>query len=156
MIMAEAAKAAAAKTTPAKQRKAPVRKDLKPLDFGKMTVTVVTDPAKLREFKRTRGERDKEQVQVDNLVRQAHERWVAAGRPEDWMDCQGAALHIKVPADQYETVETRARRSGAYFDLAIRFGDRKVKDGYAEVILVAKDKPVRQEGMNDEGATTDR
>lgn len=145
--MAEAAKAAAAKTAAPKQRKAPVRKDLKPLDFGKMTVTVVTDPAKLREFKRTRGERDKEQVQVDNLVRQAHERWVAAGRPEDWMDCQGAALHIKVPADQYETVETRARRSGAYFDLAIRFGDRKVKDGYAEVILVAKDKPVDRKSV---------
>lgn len=128
-------------------RKAPVRKDLPPLDFGKLTVTAVADKDTMRSFKRTRGERDKEQVQIDNLVRQAHERWIAAGSPDVWDDCPG--LHLKVPAAQYETLATRVRRSGAYFDLAIRFGSRKEANGYAEVVLVAKDKTVKGD---DDGA----
>lgn len=122
-------------------RKAPVRKDLPSLDFGKLTVTAVADKDTMRSFKRTRGERDKEQVQIDSLVRQAHERWVAAGSPEVWEECPG--LHLKMPTAQYDTLATRVRRSGAYFDLAIRFGSRKDSNGYAEVILVAKDKPVK-------------
>lgn len=131
-------------------RKAPVRKALKPLDFSQVKVTAIADKSKMREFKRTRGERDKEQLQIDNLVRQAHERWVAAGSPEVWEDCPG--LHFRVPVDQFETLETRARRAGAYFDLAIRFGDRKVKDGYAEVVLVAKDKSERDNSSDDEAS----
>ena len=157
------AKAVPAKTVPepkqgaetvtgvSKTRKPPVRKELKPLDFSQIKVTAASAET-MREFRRTRGPRDAEQRQVDNLIRQAHERWVSAGRPESWLESPG--LHIRVPADQFETVENRARRSGAYFDLAIRFSNRVDKDGYAEVVLVAKDKPVKADDSDGVVATS--
>jgi hypothetical protein len=143
-VPAASASKAGTTTKPAekKPRKPPVRKVLKPLDFSQIEIKAAT-PEVMKAFRRTKGPRDAEQTAVDDLIRRAHERWVAAGRPQSWLDSPG--LHIRVPLDQFETVETRARRAGSYFDLAIRFSNRVDKDGYAEVVLVAKDKPVKDD-----------
>lgn len=133
---------------PKAARKPP--KVLKPLDFSQIEVKTAT-PDVMRQFRRTRGPRDAEQKAVDDLIRRAHEKWNAAGRPESWVDTPG--LYIRVPVDQFETIEARARRAGAYFDLAIRFSNRVDKDGYAEVVLVAKDKPAKVDESDDGEAT---
>jgi len=130
-------------TTADAPKKTRERKVLAPLDFSQLAVRTIHDADTMRAFKRTRGERDPEQQQIDALVRRAYEHWVATGKGETWTESRG--LHIRVPVGQYDTIYTRALRAGAFFDMAIRFSDRKDADGYAEVVLVAKDKPVKAE-----------
>jgi hypothetical protein len=129
-------------------RKPPVRRDRPALDLASMKVVEVTNADTMRAFRRTRGERDKEQVIVDNLVRKAHEKWIGLGRPNDWNDSL-SGYQISVPDAQFETVEWRIRRAGEYFDVAIRFGEVKHQDGYAVFIFIAKDRPVKEDVSND-------
>lgn len=125
-------------------RKPPVRKQRAALDFSQIKVTKATEET-LRQHRRTRGERDTEQKAVDTLVRQVHEAWVSAGRPEEWREQAGVAVHLRIPSGQYETLEWRLRKAGEYFDVAIRLSDRTDVDGYVEFVFLAKDRPVKAE-----------
>lgn len=111
---------------------------LPPLDFTQIKVRAATKDDLLA-HRRTMGTRDPEQVAADNLTRQAYDKWIEAGRPTDWLSSAG--FHIRVPESQFETFEKRIRSAGQHYALAIRFGERKDSDGYAEVVLVVKDRP---------------
>lgn len=113
------------------------------LDLGKITVSETTRETIVR-HRRTKGERDPEQIHVDKIVEAAHKRWVEAGKPEEWLDSKG--LKLRVPAGQMDTLVWRIQKSGTHLGLAIRLG-KPIRDGeYAETVLVVKDKPVKDAG----------
>lgn len=123
---------------------------LVPLDFTAIKVRSVTKDD-LIVHRRTKGERDKEQIATDNLARQAYDKWVAAGRPETWLDAEDAGFHLRIPEAQFATFEKRIRNSGQHYQLAVRLGQRVDMDGYAEVVLVVKDRPKKDEGSEETG-----
>lgn len=124
-----------------------------PLDFAQITVTKVQDPDTMREHRRARGERDQDQVAIDSLVRESHNRWVEAGRPEEWGKCISASYTLRVPGNVEDTVVRRIRRSASYFDVSVRFGASKALDGgNVQILFFAKDKPVKG---GDENVSTD-
>jgi len=123
-------------------------KPLPPLDFTQIKVRATTKDDLLA-HRRTKGKRDPEQVATDNLTRQAYDKWLEAGSPTDWLDSSG--FHIRLPEGQFETFEKRVRNSGQHYGLAVRFGQRIDSDGYAEVVMIVKDRPKKDsEGESDE------
>lgn len=131
---------------------------LVPLDFNAIQVRSVKKDD-LIAHRRTKGERDKEQVATDNLARRAYDKWVEAGRPEMWLDAEDAGFHLRIPEAQFPTFEKRIRSAGMHYQLAVRLGQRVDVDGYAEVVLVVKDRPKNEkvesetEVKDDEAAT---
>jgi hypothetical protein len=143
---------AAGKTTKSGAPRKPRGSVVRPaLDPGEIKITAAEDPELFRRHRRTKGPRDPEQVFVDKIVTAAHDRWVAAGRPEEWLDYKG--LQLRVPSDKYETLVWRINRSGDHLGVAIRLGSVVHADGYAVNVLVVKDRTVKEgEGDNDGGS----
>ena len=134
----------------AKPKKRAEPKVLPKLDFSAIEVREAT-PDLMRDHRRTRVERDADQVAVDTLVRQAHERWVNAGRPESWVD-SATGYALAVPKAQQEALETRIRRAGAFFSVSIRFGTPKdLGNGKVRILFFAKDRS--EKDASDEEAT---
>lgn len=123
-----------------------------PLDFGDITVSRVTDRRTMADMRRTRGDRDPQQLQVDAIVDAAYNEWLEAGKPTAWVDQPGTFL--SVPQDQAETLQWRVRQAGTHYALRIRFGDIKITDGYAEVVFTATDRPAKSDDAQD-GAQDD-
>lgn len=126
---------------PAKTR---VRKDYAPLDFTSIKATPVTSRETLVKHRNTKGERGDEQAAVDKLVKQAHERWIEAGKPTAWLESNTGYL-LQMPEKQVETFMYRVRKAAVYYDVAVRFGKTVVENGKADVLFIAKDKPVKGE-----------
>ena len=122
-------------------------KVLAPLDFSSIKVRETTADD-MRNHRRTKGTRDPEQVATDNLVRQAYDKWVESGKPTDWLASSG--FHVRLPEGQFDTFVERVRRSGLHFSLAVRFGQRRDADGYAEVVMVVKDRVEKTEKKSEE------
>lgn len=130
-------------------------KKLVPLDMSQIVVTKVQDPETMRDHRRSRGERDQDQVAIDSLVRESHKRWIEAGRPEEWGKCIAASYTLRVPKMAQDTVETRIRRAGTYFDVSIRFGVPKdLEGGFVQILFFAKDRPVKDAKSAEEGDTS--
>lgn len=118
------------------------------LDFGDIRVEAVNDRRTMAEYRRTRGERDAEQTQVDKIVSAAYDEWIAAGKPTAWTDQPGTFL--SVPQAQAETLRWRVVKAGQHYGLKIRFGDQKDADGYAEVVFTATERPVAADGTTED------
>jgi hypothetical protein len=79
---------------------------LPPLDLSDAKLSVVA-PGVIAERRRTRAgaERSKAQQTLDSLVQVAYEKWVAAGKPENFSERPGG--NIRIPESQILQV-TRA------------------------------------------------
>lgn len=132
---------AAGTTKPAaRATRTPVER--KPLDFSQIQVTQITNPSTMAKARPAKKERTAEQKQIDTIVERAWEAWKNSGRPTAWAKMQG--MKLRVPADQLSTLQYRIRQAGTFFDCKIRFGAVKEADGYAEVVFVAMDRPVKK------------
>jgi hypothetical protein len=137
---ATATKTAPAKKTAETAKKKAEPKPFVPLNFDAIAVTAVTSADTMRDHRRSRGERDEDQQAIDTLVRKAHQRWMEAGRPEEWVK-QTTGYTLRVPNHVVDTVERRIRRAGQYFDLAIRFGKPvDLGNGHTQLLFIAKDR----------------
>lgn len=149
--MAEAAKKTAASKPEGAKRE---RKPLATLDVKSIQVTAVNDAETMRKHRHERTERGADQRAIDDLVRQAHERWVNAGRPENWMEST-TGYTLKVPEGQYDLLKAKIQKSGTYFNVAIRFGKRQESSGgYAELLFIAKDRAPKQEKTDGDEAAS--
>jgi hypothetical protein len=145
---------AAPKAAPKTENKPRVRKEYKPLDLTGIKATPVTTREQLVKHRNTKGERTPEQIAVDKLVVNAYNRWVEAGKPEAWLECNTGYL-MEMPLDQVETFVHLVRKAGVYHDHAIRFGRTlEGEDGLAQVLFVAKDRPVK-DGESDDAESGD-
>lgn len=115
-----------------------------PLDFASITVTKVTDKSTMQKFRRTRGERTKDQKLVDQLVSAAYAAWSESGKPTDWEDAHG--MHVKVPTAQFETLRSKVGNSGQHLGYAVRFGSTAVDGKFTETVVIAKDKTQSENG----------
>lgn len=121
------------------------------LDLTKMTVTKVQDPETMREHRRQRTERDEDQLAIDALVRQSHQRWVEAGKPSEWGKCISASYTLAVPKDWEDTIRRRIQRAGTYFSVAIRFGIvKELADGKVQILFFAKDRTEKDASESNE------
>lgn len=141
-----------------------IAKERPAINFEAFEVRRAT-PEAMVEHKPTRGQRDPEQVQIDNIVQQAWKTWIADGKPTDWLKQPG--MTVTLPADQYETFTWRLGLAGTHYDLKVRIGQVEYFDQYAEddeagegpserfaeVVFVATDKPSRGESASE--ATAD-
>lgn len=143
---AKATKTAASKTPqkPGEEPKKRQRKDYKPLDFSAIQAEPVTSRETLVKHRNTKGERDPEQVAVDKLVKNAHQRWIEAGRPETWLEST-TGYRLVMPTEQVETFVYRVRRAAVYYDVAVRFGKTIENGKMSELLFIAKDRPVKGE-----------
>lgn len=64
--------------------------------------------------------RDAQQTALDEMVKQAHAKWVAAGRPEAFRKSPGG--RVTVLAEQEEAITRAIRSSGNHLGKSIRFG----------------------------------
>jgi hypothetical protein len=104
----------------------------------------VQDRTTMAQYRRTRGERDAEQRQIDAVVEAAWQDWQDAGRPTEWPDMPGT--YWTGPKAEFETLQWRVHKAGQYFALKVRFGDIKEVVGengspYAECVFVVTDRP---------------
>jgi hypothetical protein len=137
-------------------------KDRPALDFNAAVFGTVTERKTMAEYRRTRGERDAEQKQIDAIVDAAYNAWIEAGKPTEWVDQPGTMW--TGPKEQADTLMWRVHRSGQHYSLKIKFGDLKTYTGedgkeYAEVIFVVTDRPANdvpdaeeEEAAEDEAA----
>ena len=89
--------------------------------------------------------RTKEQQVIDELVTQAHNKWVDAGKPKAFAKSPGG--RITITDEQYTLAVKAIRKAGAYYDLSIRFGkDLYPREGYVTVVFRASDRPVKEDG----------
>jgi hypothetical protein len=116
-------------------------KVLVPLDFSKITVAKVAPGAEMAAHRPTRGDRDAEQKQIDQLVRAGWDAWDEVGRPTDWEDQPGT--YLSVPDEVVETVKTRVTRAGQFYKMSVRFGRIESTDGYSTVVFVVTNAKTR-------------
>lgn len=143
-----------------------VVKDRPKINFEQFSVGRATTEAMV-EHKPVRGQRDPEQVQIDNIVQEAWKTWIADGKPTDWLKQPGTT--VTLPAEQYETFTWRLGLAGTHYDLKVRIGqveyfnvyaeDDEAGEGpferFAEVVFVVTDKPSRNESANDADADSE-
>jgi hypothetical protein len=123
----------------------PAKAPLPALNLSGAKLAVVS-PEVLKVRQRSRGRtaapRSKEQLIIDQLVKQAHDKWVAAGRPKAFAKSPGG--QVTVPAEQQIVVERAIRKAGTYHDLSIRFGDSDPDDnGNVTIVFRVSDRPVK-------------
>lgn len=109
------------------------------LNFDAIQVTAITNPSTMAKARPAKKDRTAEQKLVDGIVEKAWEAWKTSGRPNRWAKMQG--MQLRVPEAQFDTLQYRIRQAGTFLDLKIRFGAVTRKDGYAEVVFVATDRP---------------
>jgi len=116
---------------------------LPPLDLSDAKLSVVS-PAVIAERRRTRAgaERSKAQQTLDSLVQVAYEKWVAAGKPEDFSERPGG--NIRIPESQILQVTRALHKAGAYLNLSVRLGNVINEDGYADVVFTVTDRKVKE------------
>ncbi len=115
-----------------------------PLTMNRVSAQRVQDKRTMAEYRQQRVERDAEQRYFDQLVQEAWDAWVDAGRPTDWLEMPGTFM--TVPADQVETLKWRIGKSRAHYDFKIRYGRTEMVkddqgDDYAQVVFVVSDRP---------------
>jgi hypothetical protein len=120
------------------------RKKLPPLDLSDAQLSLV-GPDVLQARRKTRGsrERTKAQKTLDALVQKAYDKWVKDGRPDDFGKRPGG--HVRVPESQLLSVKRAIYSAGKFLNMAIRFGDEILSDGYAEVVFSATDRKPKAE-----------
>lgn len=143
-----------AQTPPKKVRKPRVVKERKPLTLGAVVARPVTDRTAMAKARRQRVARDDQQKAVDAIVEQTYELWKSNGRPDPtkWVDLAGSAMSLEVKEDEVDTLIWLIRKAGLYYQVRIRFGDVKKRDGNAVVVFVATDRP---NGETEEDDTDD-
>jgi hypothetical protein len=131
-----------------------------PLEISAMTAAIVGPDvvAKRRRTLKGRGVRKGAQLEIDKLVRAAHEAWVKGGRPEEWEKRSGA--QITVPASQAETLYTAMYNAGSFLGLRVRRGDVQEfeKDGkaFVDVVFTVTDVPAEEDKAADDGKPGER
>jgi hypothetical protein len=130
-----------------------VVKQRPPLNFDNINFVKVQPGMEMRTRRPTRGEREPEQVLVDNIVKEAYDNWTKQGRPTEWDEIEGT--EATVPTVALETLQWRLRRAGGHFGMKIRFGDITSADGFSQVVFTATDKPERDDATDDEREAED-
>jgi hypothetical protein len=117
------------------------RRKLPALDLTGSQLSIV-GPDRLAKAapKRNAKARSKEQLVIDDVVSQAYDAWVKAGKPGAFAESPGAALLV-APGQEEATVAA-VRRGAAFQGKSVRFGEIS-KDGERVVIAfrVADLKP---------------
>lgn len=124
-------------TKPRAERKPLPELDLSTIQAGRLARE---DMARVRPIKE--GMRNETQRHYDKEVAEAHAAWVAAGRPDKWVDMPG--MVNVVPVQHEDAVKAYVRKAGNYHSVKIRFGRTMAHaEGYVTVTYVAIDRPVR-------------
>lgn len=124
-------------TKPRAERKPLPELDLSTIQAGRLSRE---DMARVRPVKV--GMRNETQRHYDDEVREAHAAWVAAGRPDKWVDMPG--MVNVVPAQHEDAVKAYVRKAGNLHSVKIRFGRTMAHaEGYVTITYVAIDRPVR-------------
>lgn len=107
-------------------------------------------PEKHRELTRpTKPSQQRERSETakffDAKVKEAHEAWIAAGKPtKKWADMPVAI--VQTSTEHAETVVKYIRKGATFHGLKVRFGQRlTLGDGVQGVTFVAMDRPLKGE-----------
>lgn len=119
------------------------KQKLPALDLSDVQLSVA-GPEVAREHIARKGprERSKAQKTLDTLVQRAYDKWVKAGKPDNFADRPVGVA--RVPEAQLMTVKRALQvGSGTFLNVSIRFGDIRVVEGYADVVFTATDRVKR-------------
>lgn len=117
------------------------KKDFAPIDFGSL-VAGTADADTIRTLKPVKGTRTPEQEQTDNLIKQAHAKWVSAGRDLKVnfnVNHAASIVHLRVAKEHREALKYRLQQSATFLQYRIRFG----KDHETDILFYVTDRPVK-------------
>lgn len=126
------------KATARKPRQA---REFAAIDFSSV-VAGSPDADTVRALKPVKGTRTPEQEQTDNLIRQAHSKWVVAGRDMKVnfnVAHVGSIVHLRVAKEHREALKYRLQQSATFLQYRIRFG----KDHETDILFYVTDRPAK-------------
>lgn len=91
--------------------------------FAPAPASLLADEATLRKTA-PRWQRKPEQLNMDNIVKQAHERWIKAGKPSQWgaMAAKGVVMTYFSDVDKSHALRQLVNRASALHEVRVRWG----------------------------------
>jgi hypothetical protein len=144
------------------------------LDLGAMSASIVKPEVvavRQRTVVREGGAPTAARLAIRKLVKQVHESWVKAGKPEKWADRPGG--NVQVPAEQAESFYSEMHNAAAFLDVKARRGQvtefwrgpdgkpvpvgQDVPEGsrlMADIVFTVTDRPATQSDSSGEAGST--